>query len=105
MQHFVAEAVGILPKRSSPTNSHHRFTLGNIGVGETLVSLTSEHKISGIFERNAAASQIPKTPPNIHSIPRPHIIKHMHSPVVPFQINLLLSHSNLTFNIQHLTLS
>lgn len=60
MQHFVAETVHIFRFRSNPSDNNHQFTNINVRVGDTLASLNFEHEITGIFERNAAASQIPK---------------------------------------------
>ena len=62
MQHFVAEAIHILRPRTSPPNHNHRFSYINIRIGYPFVGFTFEHEITGIFERNAAASQIPKIP-------------------------------------------
>lgn len=66
MQHFVAEAIHILRPRTSPPNHNHRFSGINVRVGDTLVWFTFEHEIAGIFERNAAAPQIPKMPSYLH---------------------------------------
>lgn len=93
MQHFVAEAIHILCPRSGPSNNNHRFANINVRVNDTLVCFAFEHEITGIFERNAAASQIPKIPSNFHGILRVNIIHHMYRPVIPFQVNLLLCHS------------
>ena len=60
MQHFVAETIHILRPRTSPPNHHHRFSYINIRIGYPFIGFTFEHEITGIFERNAAASQIPK---------------------------------------------
>ena len=62
MQHFVAEAIHILRPRTSPPNHHHGFSHINIRIGYPFIRFTFEHEITGIFERNAAASQIPKIP-------------------------------------------
>ena len=91
MQHFVAEAIHVLRPRTSPPNHHHRFSYINIRIGYPFVCFAFEHEITGIFERNAAASQIPKIPSNLHGILRMNIIHHMYRPVIPFQVNLLLS--------------
>lgn len=93
MQHFVAEAIHILSHRTNPPNHNHRFSYINIRIGYSFIRFTFEHEITGIFERNAAASQIPKIPSNLHGILRVNITHHMYRPVVPFQIYLLLSHS------------
>lgn len=93
MKHFMAEAIQVFPLRSAPSDDHHALPCPNIRVGDTLICFPFEHEIEGIFERNALASQIPKTPSNFHGIPRPHIIHHMHRPVIPLQVNLLLSHN------------
>lgn len=79
MQHFVAEAVHILRPRTSPPNHHHGFSHINIRIGYPLIRFTFEHEITGIFERNAAASQIPKI-------------------LFPFNLKLLphIFHSNLS---------
>ena len=94
MQHFMAEAVHILRLGTSPPNHHHRFSYINIRIGYPFVCFTFEHEITGIFERNAAASQFPKIPSNLHGILRMNIIHHMYRPVVPFQVNLLLSQNS-----------
>ena len=93
MQHFVAEAIHILRPRTSPPNHHHGFSHINIRIGYPLIRFTFEHEITGIFERNAAASQIPKIPSHLHGILRMNTIHHMYRPVIPFQVNLLLCHS------------
>lgn len=92
MQHFVAEAVHIFCFRSGPADYYHRFSGINIGIGYPLVCFTFEHEITGIFERNAGASQIPKIPSCLHGILRMNIAHYMYRPVIPFQIYLLLSH-------------
>lgn len=91
VQHFVAEAIHMLWPRTSPPNHNHRFSYINIRIGYPFVCFTFEHEITGIFERNAAASQIPKIPSNLHSILRMNIAHYMYRPVIPFQIYLLLS--------------
>ena len=91
MQHFVAEAIHILRPRTSPPNHNHRFSYINIRIGYPFISFAFEHEITGIFERNAAAPQIPKIPSNLHGILRMNIVHHMYRPVIPFQVNLLLS--------------
>ena len=68
MQHFVAEAIHILSHRTSPSNHHHCFSYINIRIGYPFVWFTFEHEITGIFERNSAASQIPKIPSYLHGI-------------------------------------
>lgn len=93
MQHFMAEAIHILRSRTGPSNHHHGFSHINVRIGYPFIRFTFEHEITGIFERNAAASQIPKIPSYLHGIIRMNIIHHMYRPVVPFQIYLLLSHS------------
>ena len=60
MQHFVADAVHIFCFRSGPSDYYHRFSYINIRIGYPFIGFTFEHEITGIFERNAAASQIPK---------------------------------------------
>lgn len=91
MQHFVAEAIHILCPRTSPPNHYHRFSYINIRIGYPFIRFTFEHEITGIFERNATAPKIPKIPSNLHGILRMNITHHMYRPVVPFQVNLLLS--------------
>lgn len=93
MQHFVAEAIHILRPRTSPADYYNRFSGINIGIGYPFVWFAFEHEITGIFERNAGASQIPKMPSYLHGILRMNIIHHMYRPIIPFQIYLLLSHS------------
>lgn len=68
MQHFVAEAIHILRSRSNPADNDHRFANINIRIGYPLIRFTFEHEITGIFERNAAAPQIPKMPSYLHGI-------------------------------------
>lgn len=68
MQHFVAEAIHILRPRTSPANHDHRFSYINIRIGYPFIGFTFEHEITGIFERNAGASQIPKMPSYLHGI-------------------------------------
>ena len=68
MQHFMAEAVHVFPFRSGPADYHYRFSGINIGIGYPFICFTSEHEITGIFERNASASQIPKIPSYLHGI-------------------------------------
>ena len=68
MQHFVAEAIHVFCFRSGPANNNYRFANINVRVGDTLVRLTFEHEITGIFDRNAAAPQIPKMPSYLHGI-------------------------------------
>ena len=92
MQHFMAEAVHIFCFRSGPADYYHRFSGINIGIGYPFVWFTFEHEITGIFERNAAASQIPKIPSYFHGILRMNIVHHMYRPVVPVYVNLLLCH-------------
>ena len=89
MQHFVAEAIHILRPRTSPPNHHHRFSTINVRIGYPFIRFAFEHEITGIFERNAAAPQIPKIPSYLHGILRMNIIHYMYRPVVPFQVNLL----------------
>lgn len=91
MQHFVTEAIHTFRFRSGPADNNHRFPNINVRVGDTLIRFTFEHEITGIFERNAAAPQIPKIPSNLHGILRMNITHHMYRPVIPFQVNLLLS--------------
>lgn len=55
MLHFVAEAVHIFRFRSNPSDNNLRFTNINVRVGDTLVWLTFEQEITGIFEMNAHA--------------------------------------------------
>lgn len=93
MQHFVAEAVHVLCFRSGPADYYHRFSGINIRIGYPFVWFTFEHEITGIFEWNAGASQIPKIPSYLHGILRMNIVHHMYRPIIPFQVNLLLSHS------------
>ena len=68
MQHFVTEAIHTFRFRSGPANNNHRFANINVRVGDTFVGFTFEHEITGIFERNAAAPQIPKMPSYLHGI-------------------------------------
>ena len=68
MQHFVAEAIHTFRFRSGPANNNHRFPNINVRVGDTLIRFTFEHEITGIFERNAGAPQIPKMPSYLHGI-------------------------------------
>ena len=68
MQHFMAEAVHIFRFRSGPADYDYRFSSINIRIGDSFVGLTFEHEITGIFERNAGASQIPKMPSYLHGI-------------------------------------
>lgn len=68
MQHFVAEAVHVFHFRSSPADYYYRFSGINIRIGDTFVWFTLEHEITGIFERNAGTSQIPKIPSYLHGI-------------------------------------
>ena len=93
MQHFMAEAIHVFRFRSGPADYHHRFFGINIRVCYPFVWFTFEHEITGIFEWNAGASQIPKIPSYLHGILRMNIVHHMYRPVIPFQVNLLLSHS------------
>lgn len=90
MQHFVAEAIHILSPRTSSINHHHVFSTINIRIGYPFIGFTFKHEITGIFERNASASQIPKMPSYLHGILRMNIVHHMYRPVIPFQVNLLL---------------
>ena len=60
MQHFVTEAIHVFSLWSSPSYNSHRFSYINIRIGYPFIGFTFEHEITGIFERNAAASQIPK---------------------------------------------
>lgn len=92
MQHFVAEAIHIFSLRIGPSDNDYRFSYINIRIGYPFVCFTFEHEITGIFERNAAASQIPKIPSYLHGILRMNIVHYMYRPVIPFQVNLLLSH-------------
>ena len=103
MKQLMAEAILVFPLGSTPSDDHHALSYANVGVGDTLVWFPFKHEIEGIFERNALASQIPKTPSNFNGIPRPHIIHHMNRPIIPFQVNLLLSH-NYTLSIINYTL-
>ena len=68
MQHFVAEAVHVFCLRSGPSDNDHRFANINVRVGDAFVGFAFEHEITGIFERNAAAPQIPKMPSYLHGI-------------------------------------
>lgn len=68
MQHFVTEAIHTFRFRSGPSDNNHRFANINVRVGDTLVCFTFEHEITGIFERNTAATQIPKMPSYLHGI-------------------------------------
>ena len=68
MQHFMAEAVHIFRFGSGPSDYYHRFSGINIGIGYPFVWFTFEHEITGIFERNAGASQITKMPSYLHGI-------------------------------------
>lgn len=68
MQHFMAKAVHIFCFRSGPADYYHRFSDINIRIGYPFVRFTFEHEITGIFERNADASQIPKIPSYLHVI-------------------------------------
>ena len=99
VEKFVAEAIHVLTLRCSPANHHHTLSYPHIGISDALIRLTSEHEITGIFERNALASQIPKTPSNLYGIHRPYIIHHIYGPVIPLQVNLLLSHLHIIYNI------
>lgn len=68
MKHFVTEAVHIFRFRRGPSNNNYGFSGINIRIGDAFVGLTFEHEITGIFERNAGASQIPKMPSYLHGI-------------------------------------
>lgn len=68
MQHFVAEAVHVFCFRSGPADYYNSFSYINIRIGYPFVGFTFEHEITGIFERNAAASKIPKMPSYLHGI-------------------------------------
>ena len=92
MQHFVAEAIHIFSLRSGPSNNNYRFTNINIRIGYPLIRFTFEHEITGIFERNAAASQIPKMPSYLHGILCVNIVHYVYGPVIPIYVNLLLCH-------------
>lgn len=101
MKQLVAETIQIFSLRSTPSNRNHALPYPNIRVSDPLIRIATEHKITGIFERNADAPQISKTPSDLHGIPRPHVIHHMHRPVIPLQVNLLLSHYTLLIIIPH----
>lgn len=64
----MGEAVYMFRFRSGPAYYYYRFSGVYVGIGDTFVGLTFEHKITGIFERNAGASQIPKMPSYLHGI-------------------------------------
>ena len=68
MQHFMAEAVHVFRFRSGPPYYYYRFSGVYIGIGDAFVGFAFEHEITGIFERNAGASQIPKIPSYLHGI-------------------------------------
>ena len=68
MQHFVAETVHVFCFRSGPADYNNRFSYINIRIGYPFVWFTFEHEITGIFERNAAAPQIPEMPSYLHCI-------------------------------------
>ena len=68
MKHFVAEAVHVFRFRSGPADNNYGFSGINIRIGDAFVWFTFENEITGIFERNAAASQIPKMPSYPHGI-------------------------------------
>lgn len=68
MQHFVAKAVHVFFLRSGPADNNYGFSGINIRIGDAFIGFTFEHEITGIFERNAGASQIPKMPSYLHGI-------------------------------------
>lgn len=68
MEHFVGEAIRVLPFRGGPAYYYYRFSGIYVGIGYPFVGFAFEHEITGIFERNAGASQIPKMPSYLHGI-------------------------------------
>lgn len=68
MKHFVGEAIRVLPLGGGPTYYYYRFPGVYVGIGDAFVGFAFEHEITGIFERNAGASQIPKMPSYLHGI-------------------------------------
>lgn len=64
----MGEAIHILRFRGGPTYYYYRFSGVYIGICDAFVGLAFEHEITGIFERNAGASQIPKMPSYLHGI-------------------------------------
>ena len=93
MQHLMTKTVHIFRIAYCPPYHNYRLACVYIGIGQSFVGFAFDHKTVSVFERNTAASQIPKTPFHHSGILRAHITHHMHSPSVPFQVNLLLSHS------------
>ena len=68
VEHFVGEAVCVFGLGGGPAYYYYCFSGVYIGIGDAFVGLTFEHEITGIFERNAGASQIPKMPSYLHGI-------------------------------------
>ncbi len=68
MEHFVGEAVCVFGCGGGPTYYYYRFSGIYVGIGDAFVGFAFEHEITGIFERNAGASQIPKMPSYLHGI-------------------------------------
>lgn len=68
MEHFVGEAVCVLCLGGGPAYYYYCFSGVYVGIGDAFVGFAFEHEITGIFERNAAASQIPKMPSYLHGI-------------------------------------
>lgn len=68
VEHFVGEAVCVLCLGGGPAYYYYRFSGVYVGIGNAFVWVIFEHEITGIFERNAAAPQIPKMPSYLHGI-------------------------------------
>ena len=64
----MGEAVCVFGCGGGSTYYYYRFSSVYVGIGDSFVGFAFEHEITGIFERNAGASQIPKMPSYLHGI-------------------------------------